>query len=69
MRVRFSAAQRIDLQGQPIQLYAETVPPDITYYPPMQLTAMLNPITEIDDIERAFKAFIEGCRREEARRA
>ena len=69
MRVRFSAAQRIDLQGQPIQLYAETIQQDIADFPPMHLTAMLNPITDVDDIERAFKAFIEGCRREEARRA
>ena len=69
MRVRFSAAQRIDLQGQPIQLYAETIQQDIVDFPPMHLTAMLNPITDVDDIERAFKAFIEGCRREEARRA
>ena len=69
MRVRFSAAQRIDLQGQPIQLYAETIQQDIADFPPVQLTAMLNPITGVDDIERAFKAFIEGCRREEARRA
>ena len=69
MRVRFSAAQRIDLQGQPIQLCAETLQLYFTDDPPTQISAMLNPITDIDDIERAFKAFIEGCRREEARRA
>ena len=69
MLVRFSAAQRIDLQGQPVQLYAETLQLYFTDDPPTQISAMLNPITEIDDIERAFKAFIEGCRREEARRA
>ena len=69
MLVRFSAAQRIDLQGQPIQLYAETIQADLVDFPPVQLAATINPITEVDDIERVFKVFIEGWRREEARRA
>ena len=54
MRVRFSAAQRIDLQGQPIQLYAETIQQDILDHSATILTSMLNPITDVDDIERAF---------------
>ena len=65
MKLVFSAGQRIDLQGSPIQLCAETVQESMGDPPTKFLAILIDPITSIDRLEEAFKGFIEGARREE----
>lgn len=64
MNFRFAADRRIELEGQPIMLYAEHVDPEGVR---QTMNMLVFQDQNIDDLEQLFGAFIAGLRREEER--